>query len=268
VPEAPEPDDPHGFAAEEKTLLRLARALDQPMTKEPYRLAMLALGQRSRTLFRAFRQVQRGRAAAAAPALLRPMVEINVLIRFLTKSPELHTELWEMEGERNAITIAHEFTSSPAMSERWEAYAFDMAAFDERKTAVEEARKRAIEAKIPGIKETGPVLPSISQQLLLIDEPAADEAYTLGYRALSWDVHGGARAMLAGRFREHRDGTVSYTEDRDATDPPRALAISTFASTLKLCGFHLELGIEQEAEDVLRTFVPQSPDRPEPGWSK
>jgi hypothetical protein len=266
VPQVPEPDDPHGFAVAEKSLLRLAQALDKPTTKGPYPLALMALGQRSRTLFRAFRQVQRGRAAAAAPALLRPMVEINILVRFLTKSPELHTELWETEGERNAITIAHEITSSPAMSERWKAYPLEMAAFNERKTAVEDARKQALEAKVPGIKKTGPVLPSISQQLLLIDEPAADEAYTLGYRALSWDVHGGARAMLAGRFREHRDGTVSYTEDRDATDAPRALAISTFASTLKLCGFHLGLGIEQEADDVLRTFVPQSPERPQPGW--
>lgn len=184
------------------------------------------------------------------------------------EEPALHTKLWEMEGERNAITIAHELTSSPAMSERWKAYPIDTAAFSERKTAVEKARKRALEAKVPGIKKTGQVLPSVSQQLVLISEPAADEIYTLGYRALSWDVHGGARAMLAGRFREHPDGTVSYTDDRDATDPPRALAISTFASTLKLCGFHLGLGIEQQAEGVLRTFVPQSPDRPKPGWDR
>lgn len=64
----PDPDDPHGFAVAEKTLLRLARALDQPMTNEPYHLALVALGQRSRTLFHALRQVQRGRAAAAAPS--------------------------------------------------------------------------------------------------------------------------------------------------------------------------------------------------------
>jgi hypothetical protein len=258
----PDSDDPFDFIAAESRLLRLAKALDAPVAKERHALALVALGQRSRTLFRAFRQVQRGRAAVAAPALLRPMVEINVLIRFLAKNPELHTELWELEGERNAITIAHEITSSPAMSERWMDFPLDLASFADRKAEVEKVRAKAREAKIPGVGEKGPVLPSIVKQLETINESAANEIYTMVYRSLSWDVHGGARALLAGRFLEHRDGSVSYTEDTDDTEPARALAISTFASTLKLCSLPLHLDIEAEAEDVLRAYVPQSPDRP------
>jgi hypothetical protein len=254
--------DPHGFTAAETRLLELAKALDEPVERDRHKLALVAMGQRSRTLFRASRQILRGRAAAAAPALLRPMVEINVLIRFFAKNPELHTELWEVEGERNVITMAREITGSPEMSERWMEYPLDMADFAERNVEVEKVRKKALEAGVRGVRETGPVLPSIVMQLQTIDEPDAYEEYTMVYRSLSWDVHGGARALLRGRFLEHSDRTVSYTEDADDTDPPRALAINTFASTLKLCSVHLSLGIEEDAEKVLRSFLPKSPDTP------
>lgn len=258
-------DDHHGFTAAEARLLHLAKTLDEPVTHEPYKLALVSLGQRTRTLFRAFRQVHRGGAATAAAALIRPMVEINILIRFLTKSPELHTKLWEAEGKRNVLTIVDEFTRSEEMSKRWKAFPIDLTGLPARKAEVKEAREEALTAEVPGVAKSGAVLPSISKLLKIIDELATYEAYTLAYRVLSWEVHGGAPTVLTERFREHSDGTVSYLQQHGpGTDGERALGISTFASTLKLCGYHLDLGIEQGAEEVLRMYVPQSPDRPEP----
>lgn len=257
-------NDPHGFAQAETRLLELAKALDGPVAREPYKLALVALGQRSRTLFRAFRQVHRGGASDAAGALVRPMVEINLLIRFLVKSPALHTELWEAEGKRNSLTIVDEFARSKEMKERWAAFPLNTEGAQERRAEVEQVRDNARKAGVKGVGENGAVLPSISTLLAIIDELGAYEGYTLAYRVLSWEVHGGAPAVLTERFREHEDGALSYIQQRGpGTDGERALAISIFASTLKLCGYHLDLGIDEAAREIQSTYVPQSPDRPQ-----
>ena len=88
-----------------RRVLEVARFLNEPVENVCYKLALVALGQQSRTLFRALRQVARGRANAAGGALLRPMVEVNITIRFLNTNPELHTELWQAEGDRSAAAI-------------------------------------------------------------------------------------------------------------------------------------------------------------------
>lgn len=51
--------------------------------------------------------------------------------------------------------------------------------------------------------ESGAVLPSVSTLLTTIDELGVYEGYTLGYRVLSWEVHGGAPTVLTERFVEH-----------------------------------------------------------------
>lgn len=260
----PTKDDPHGFTQAEARLLELAKAVDKPVPNEPYKLALVALGQRSRTLFRAFRQVHPGGASDAAGALMRPMVEINLLIRFLAKNPTLHTELWEAEGKCNDLTIIDEFARSKEMRERWAAFPLNTTGAQERRAEVENARNKARKAGVKGVGEGGAVLPSISTLLAIIDELGAYEGYTLAYRVLSWEVHGGAPAVLTERFREHSDGTLSYIQQRGpGTNGERALAIATFASTLKLCSFHLQLGIDEAAREIQSTYAPQSPDQPQ-----
>ena len=224
---------------------------------------LVALGQRTRTLFRAHRQVARGGAADAAPALLRPMVEINIVIRFLTRSPDLHTRMWLAEADRGAITIGREVTSSAEMSERWEEFLpQEGLTFDEQKQRIAAVRKEAIDVGLP-VDKTGDVFPPIGKLVGYLDEAAAREIYTLAYRELSWETHGGARAVINERFEQNADGTAIFSFDRRENGTrSRALAVSTFASTLKLCGYHLDLGIEQEAELVLRQYVPQSPAKP------
>lgn len=74
--------------ADESELLDLAAALDDPVDREEFKLAVVVLGQRGRTLFRGFIELQGSAVPSAARALLRPMVEINILIRFLATNPE------------------------------------------------------------------------------------------------------------------------------------------------------------------------------------
>ena len=108
-----------------------------------------------------------------------------------------------------------------------------------------------------GVGTSGPVLPSTKSQLAAVNEPGADEAYTLAYRALSGDVHAGARAFVRGRLERHNDGTASYRDDVAADDllPARALALTTFASTLAVASAVLGFSIEDAVHDVKHRFV-------------
>ena len=156
--------------------MELSETLDEPIKPDEYKLAILALGQRARTLFRGFIALQDSAAPAAGRALLRPMIEINILIRFLNKSPELHLELWEAEGDRNAASIIEEHNAQH--TERWGSMPVEEGVLDEKHERVRSARARAIAAAIAGVGKKGPVLPGMAMQLSTIAEPAASEAYS------------------------------------------------------------------------------------------
>src|SRR5436190_21567481 len=94
--------------AAESDLFAVARALDLPAPADEYRLTQLVLAARSRSLLRGFIALADGVAPVAAFALVRPMVEINILMRFLAKNPELHLQLWNAEGDRNVLAIVEE----------------------------------------------------------------------------------------------------------------------------------------------------------------
>jgi hypothetical protein len=79
--------DPDGLRSPTARLLELARVLDGPVAAEPQSMALVALAQRARVVFRAHRQVALGGAAAAAPQLLRPLLEIEATVRALAGEP-------------------------------------------------------------------------------------------------------------------------------------------------------------------------------------
>jgi hypothetical protein len=243
--------------AAESILLELARALESPVKDADYQRSLVSLGQRARTLFCGSLALHASEVPAASRALLRPMVEINLLVRFLRKNPELHTELWHAEGARNTRTIVEEQLASPTMTERWGKLPVDeeeLAALNEQ---VRKARKAGLDAGVVGVGESGAVLPSAVKQLETIKEAAANEAYTLAYRLQSWDIHNGPGTVQAGTWLQHNGGTVSY---RDDPDVPllglRVFAVSVFASILELLASELPLTIAAQAHEVRRTFVP------------
>lgn len=241
----------------EEELLELAAAFDEPVARSDYRLALLLLGHRSRTLFRAFLHLQAGPVPVATRSLIRPMVEINILIRFLRKNPDLHTELWQAEGDRNSVTMSEEVRVSPYLLEHLGEIPLGEVEVETRQQVVAEARRRAIEAGLPGVK-SGSVMPSIPGQLKVIKEPAADSAYTFLYRSFSWEVHAGPRAFLIGELTPTNDGRVFYVEQPSADDRlhVHVVAIATFASTIGLVGAELGLPIERPAREIRLTFVP------------
>jgi hypothetical protein len=246
----------------EKRLLTLARTLDAPVSATDYTLALVTLGQRTRTLFRGFLELQGGSARVASRLLLRPIVEINILLRFLARDPDLHTELWQAEAERNTITTIQELHADEHLAERWSLAPLPPEALDDRKLIVAEARAKGREAKVPGVTKNGTVMPGTYQQRKLLKEHAADEAYIMAYRILSWDMHVSPRTFQIGSYEPRNDGSVSYSEEIPPADSvaERALAVAMMASMLKLVGTGLGLPIVEEADDIQRTFVPHQGD--------
>jgi hypothetical protein len=185
------------------------------------------------------------------------MIEINTLIRFLNKDPDLHLELWEAEGDRNAASIIEEHNE--LHTERWSPMPVMDGVLDEKRERVRNARAKALAARTAGVGKKGPVMPSMAKQLMTIAEPAASEAYTFGYRPMSWETHTNPRVFLSGAFVERNDGTVSYSDATEREDliGVRALSLTTFASTLELVAIILALPIEESARAVLRSFVPR-----------
>jgi hypothetical protein len=235
-----------------RRLLEIAAVFDEAVAPEDYPLALLVLGHRARTLFRAFLELQAGAVPVARRALVRPMLEIKILVRFLRKDPDLHVELWQAEADRNTVTIADEIRRKPHIREAVGEDPLDDTELAARRAKVEQTRKRALAA---GLRVGGSaVLPSISEQLQVIDDPAADIVYTTAYRAASWDVHTAPRAFLVGTWTTQEDGRVSYAESPSLAEllGTRALAVGIVASTVELIAHDLHLPIEHEAFETVR----------------
>jgi hypothetical protein len=244
----------------ERELLNLSAVFDEPVKNTDYALALVSLGLRARTLFRATLVLRSEGLPVVARLLLRPMGELNVCVRFLRKDPDLHTELWYAEGDRDVLAIVTEQRASRTMRKRWGPAKLSPEALSQREEHVRKARARALEAKIPGIEEKkGQVLPGIAQQVQMLKDPAASEAYTLAYRLQSGDIHSGARSVQGGPRELRNDATVSLRDEIEGEGLGiRVLAACMFASTLELLAAELKLPGEEEARQIRRTFVPDT----------
>jgi hypothetical protein len=174
---------PDGLTQAEDELEQLAAHVDTVVPGESdYLRAVLALAHRARSLFIGFRHALKSPAPVAGMSLVRPMVEINILLRFLDRNPDLHTELWIAEGVRQIGVFADEYEKDPFLIERWGPPPADTTATrDEARAKVATARKKALAAKVKGVGRDGPVLPST--KAMADGDPAAKEAYTLAYTA-------------------------------------------------------------------------------------
>jgi hypothetical protein len=241
----------------EERLSKLAAHLETPIRDEDYRRVVLALGHRARSLFFAFIEVVEGAAPTAAMSLIRPMVEINIILRFFRASPKLHVELWVAEGDRQVLAFLNDHDGSQYILDRWGAASISGEIRARLKRNVAAARGKALAAGIPGIGRSGPVFPSTRRIVDYLKDPGAEEGYILAYRTLGWNVHAGYYAFAEGSFASRVGGLVSYSEIANPAEyiAARTLVTTTFASTLCIISTEIGLGIEDEADEINRWFV-------------
>ena len=250
------------IARAEEELDRLSAQLETVVKADAYLTAVLALGHRARSLFLGFRHLLSGPAPVAAMSLLRPMVEINLLLRFLGRDPDLHVELWMAEGQRQIVAILDEYENDVHLLGRWGPLSEENRLLRESyREQVQIARDKALAAKVEGVREKGPVLPSTATMAKTSDDPGAREAYTLAYRRIGSDVHAGALTFASRGFVERVGGLVSYSDIREEEDvhAARTLATSTFASTLCIVSAVLGLDIHERADEIKQAFIPEEP---------
>ena len=188
------------------------------------------------------------------------MVEVNITIRFLNTNPELHTELWQAEGDRSAAAIGDELGSSEELMERWKELlpAPDDKMIAKLREGVEAVRDKAHAAGVTRAPKSGPVMPSLAKMVEILDEREAREAYTLAVRELNWHVHAGARTVLQERFVKRDEHSATHLPPPDYGRRALALGISVLASTLKMCAYRLGFDEESgEAEAIRLTLVPR-----------
>jgi hypothetical protein len=243
-------------------LLKLALALDKPFRPKPEVNASVMFGHRSRDLFIGIDDCYRGAAPIVASTLLRSMVEVNICLRFiLQRDSKLRLELWQAEDARIRLAMISEIPKLPQVMLPDELLEPEIAI--ELRKQVSDARAAAIKKGVPGVGEKGAVFPQTKAQVEALKDPAVDRAYTMAYRPLSGHVHVGAWAFNNALIAHHEGGLVSFKDrsgrDDDMMVGARALALTTFASTLVIASEAAGLGVEHEADAIKREWIPDEP---------
>ena len=240
----------------ERELAALAAHLETAVPESVYPAAALALGHRSRSLFLGFQQLIEGPTPITALSLMRPMVEINFVLRFFGQSPELHANLWVAEGSRQRVAFLDDYANSPYLVERWgPPPAAQRELGEELRAEVRAVKKQALAAGADFVKG-GALVPSADTLRRILDDPAVEEAYVLAYRRLSADVHAGMQAFEKGIFTS-AGGRVSYSEPQgpESFIAERTLVVTMFASTLCILSAVFELGIHERADAIKQRFM-------------
>ena len=246
----------------ERALLELARALDRAFQSDSrFHHVVIALGQRSRSLYMAFVHCMEGPAPVASMAILRPLVEINILVRFLGQAPDIRSWLWMAERSRWSLAFVGDVAADPALSARFSSELPSEAVLARWRSEVEDARDAALAEGVPGVRERGALIPTIAEQVRLLDNPVVTEAYVFAYRRFSGDVHAGMLSFDSLNVDEsYGEGFLALSDDAPASAlrPTRLVGLTTFASTLRVVGDAVGLDIGDAADRVRLEFM--SPD--------
>jgi integrase len=241
----------------EAELLELAEVLDKPYAPrgDPDSVAM-AIGHRVRTLYRCFLTcTAAGLPPAAGRALLRPMVEANILLRFIREEPEWRSRLWQAESTRMWLGLAQQIHERPLPPEQRLGHVPTLEEISEQREKLAELRAAAVAAgvDIPPSR----FLPDIQEQVQSLDAVETWQAYIVAYMRLTHDQH-----VAQGSFADAvdvvlEDGRLIHREttEEEPPYPARLLASSLFASTLAIVSSWLELGVDSEAERIRREIV-------------
>jgi Family of unknown function (DUF5677) len=233
------------MSAIEDQLQRLALKLDEPFSPngDPDEVCM-ALGRRARGLHRGYIWCARGGYPDASRTLLRPALEINILLRFIRQRPEHRAQLWLAELDRSKVQI-FEAVRKHRLVEKG-VVAMQLPTKDllnEWRRNVGRVRKAANDAGIPGVSaKQGPLIPPLREQVELLNTIEAWQAYATAYIALSSEQHVGPFSFL------DADGP-------EAVAAQRALGSALFASTLVIVSDWLGLGITEDAEQIRLQLV-------------
>jgi hypothetical protein len=246
--------------AAERELLQLAERLDQPFTSrgDPDDVAM-AMGHRARALYRGYLLCAGNDMHNAGRALLRPMVEMNILLRFIREDPEWRAQLWQAETRRVYLGIAEEIHHRPLPAEQKLENLPTLEEIAEFRRGIEELRAEAIAAEVAGVRSTGRLFPSVREQVESLNTTEAWQGYLTAYTTLGFDQHVGHGSFRDAVRYTMEDGSFVMRDDETPRPVERVLASTVFSSTLVIVSTWLHLGIDEAAKQLQEHLVAWSP---------
>lgn len=232
--------------ATEKVVRAWLPALDAPVTNREH-MVVVGLGLRGVALYRGLLHACSGPSpTVAADAVLRTLIDLVILIRWVETSPRLHIDMWLAEDDRNRIHLGKMWNEMHRRRGSDAAAAFTPEEVAAIQAGIAETRAKAREAGEP-IPARGSVMPSIERMSEVT--PDLFEAYQVAYRSLSPSSHSGARSFVRDAAEERGDGL--HLRPAAAWDRwhLRALAVSVMCFLVASVSRQLGLGLEKEADD-------------------
>jgi hypothetical protein len=240
------------LAASEELLVELGASLDEPVKNEYLERALLVLGRKARTMFLGFAHLIKSDVPSAAFVLLRPAVEVNLVVRFLVARPEVHLELWEGEADLELLKWVREIENDPDLAEltRWPGVP------DGFKETLEEgiaaSRALGLQEGVKGVSADPRrnVLPNLHDLAHSHGDLTTRHAYWAAFRPLSTVTHASSRGFTHGEFIAVDGDRITFRELSDAPSSiraHRALCAATYASTLTVVSEPLGLDVLEPA---------------------
>lgn len=240
----------------EAELHSLAERLPDPVTAaergEAHMLGAL-LGGRSATLFRGLLHAHSSPTVFSAFIELRPLVELAILMKWISLEPGLNGELWFAQSEEADLRTIRQVERhlGPIRMQDPEADARGLA-------AKEQVKAEAVEHALAAARNYGNrIAPTLEGMVVEIEGADPDhriamrQAYEIAYRGVSPIAHSEA-ASFKESVRDEGDGRFTYLGDRAPYGPEtaRMLGVTMFAYCLEVADQLLKLGIGVAARRV------------------
>lgn len=234
--------------AAERQIREWMPALDAPISSRE-EAVVVGLGLRGNALYRGLLHACSGPTpTVAADAVLRALVDLMILLRWIEAAPELHIDMWLAEDDRGRLTLADRWNEMHRRRGSSPPPAFGAGEVASLRDGIAVVRSRAITAG-ERIGESGSVIPTIEKMSEVT--PHLFEAYQVAYRSMSPSSHSGARSFVRDTVERREDGW--HLKPAAAWEPLhlRALAVSVMCFLVATASRQLDLGLHDEA-DALR----------------
>ncbi len=220
-------------------------------------LPFALLGDRAWSLYSNFIHAADSPAALGPVLAIRPLIELSIVVKWLSLDPDLHRLLWLAESDATELRHA-EFMTAHLVARGNKPEPHDPTQQAAKERFRDEARERL---KAAGRNYGTRLMPSVARMVEEIEKVvpghrvAIRDAYDLAYRTFSPWEHTDASSFKSTAVRSDGDAWT-YCGDRTPFHPEdlRAIATSAYAYALETILTSTETGEPQMARAV-RDFV-------------
>ena len=240
---------PHGVRRAEQELETLLSTLDQPRPLTRDQAVVMGLALRGQRLYGAIRVLCRRGEWDSAAILLRALVEVTMLARWVEANPPLHVEMWLAEDERdmaNGLEVVERLAVVRGLANP--ITAADRVRIGEARAEVKAIRMTA-EAAGEAVRGSGSLIPNGPEMVKAVPDLA--DLYGVIYTRLTPTVHAGGRSFVMDRIETTAAGLRVRPGAPFQDSVLRTLSAPTLAFLLATVSRQCGLNIEAAATQIM-----------------